>query len=140
MTHEESRIQQGCVRWFRYQFPNLARLLFAVPNGGRRDAVTGKILELTKEALAEGHVTAVLTTGENGSAYDALMEIPGFHRIELGDTDDGQTVASHLYGALRTCDDLKCDVIYSENFRRDELGSAIMNRLIKAAGHRVISV
>lgn len=103
-------------------------------------AVTGKILELTKEALAEGHVTAVLTTGENGSAYDALMETPGFHRVELGDTDDGQTVASHLYGALRTCDDLKCDVIYSENFRRDELGSAIMNRLIKAAGHRVISV
>lgn len=45
MTHEESRIQQGCVRWFRYQFPNLARLLFAVPNGGRRDAVTGKILK-----------------------------------------------------------------------------------------------
>ncbi len=45
MTHEESRIQQGCVRWFRYQFPNLARLLFAVPNGGARDRVTGAILK-----------------------------------------------------------------------------------------------
>ena len=45
MTHEESRIQQGCVRWFRYQFPNLARLLFAVPNGGARDRITGAILK-----------------------------------------------------------------------------------------------
>ncbi len=103
-------------------------------------AVTSKILELASEALKAGHITAVLTTGESSSAYDSLAEDPHFHRITLGDTDDGQTVAQHLYGALRTCDDLKCDTIYSESFRRDALGSAIMNRLIKAAGHRVITV
>jgi len=103
-------------------------------------AVTAEILRLAKEALAEERETAILTTGEHASAYDSLVEEPHFHKILLGDVDDGQTVAAHLYGALRTCDTLGCTVIYSESFRRDALGSAIMNRLVKAAGHRVISV
>jgi len=103
-------------------------------------AVTAEILRLAKEALAEERETAILTTGENSKAYRELEGLPHFHRILLGDADDGQTVAAHLYGALRTCDTLGCEVIYSESFRRDALGSAIMNRLVKAAGHRVISV
>lgn len=53
MRHDESRIQQSCVWWFRHQYAPLSRLLFAVPNGGRRDAVTGAILK------AEGVVAGV---------------------------------------------------------------------------------
>ncbi len=37
----ESQIQHDCLTWFRLQYPSLALLLFAVPNGGRRDAKTG---------------------------------------------------------------------------------------------------
>ena len=102
--------------------------------------VVEKIRSLAETALSEGFETAVLTTGENASDYAALEENPHFHLILLGDTDDGQTVAAHLYGALRVCDEMGCERIYSENFRRDALGSAIMNRLVKAAGHRVIRV
>ena len=32
--HEESQLQRICVKWFRLQYPELAILLFAVPNGG----------------------------------------------------------------------------------------------------------
>ena len=32
------------------------------------------------------------------------------------------------------------DVIYSESFETPNLGQAIMNRLLKAAGHRMIKV
>lgn len=102
--------------------------------------VVEKIRSLSETALSEGFETAILTTGENVSDYAELKENPHFHLILLGDTDDGQTVAAHLYGALRVCDELGCERIYSENFRRDALGSAIMNRLVKAAGHRVIRV
>ena len=104
------------------------------------EAVTGHIRALAAAALAEGHETAVMTTGETAAAYDALQSNPHFHLILLGNSQDGQTVAAHLYGALRTCDALDCDRIFSESFRRDALGSAIMNRLVKAAGHRIISV
>lgn len=53
MRNEESRLQIACVRWFRYQYPEYARLLFAVPNGGQRSAVTAKIMK------AEGVVSGV---------------------------------------------------------------------------------
>lgn len=42
---EEHRIQVACVRWFRLQYPEYADILFAIPNGGRRDAVTGARLK-----------------------------------------------------------------------------------------------
>ena len=42
---EEHRLQCGCVSWFCLQYPAWRGLLFAVPNGGRRDGITGKKLK-----------------------------------------------------------------------------------------------
>lgn len=42
---EEHRLQAACVRLFRLKYPRWRHLLFAVPNGGRRDAVTGARLK-----------------------------------------------------------------------------------------------
>ena len=44
-NHIESQLQKSCVMWFRVQFPRLRPLLFAVPNGGARSAITGAILK-----------------------------------------------------------------------------------------------
>ena len=60
--------------------------------------------------------------------------------ITLGESGSGTTVAARLYAALRECDRIGAEVIFSESFDRDELGFSIMNRLLKAAGHRVITV
>ena len=40
-TYSESKIQHFCVNWFRRTFPQVANLLFAVPNGGWRGARAG---------------------------------------------------------------------------------------------------
>lgn len=53
MRHIESRIQVSCVTWFRLQYPKMARLLFAVPNGGMRGKVEASIMK------AEGVVAGV---------------------------------------------------------------------------------
>ena len=45
MRHLESALQKDCVQWFRYQYPRLARLLFSVPNGGKRGKVEAAILK-----------------------------------------------------------------------------------------------
>ena len=37
-------------------------------------------------------------------------------------------------------DERQVDCIFSESFSRDRLGQAIMNRLLKAAGHQVLEV
>ncbi len=42
--HPESQLQRSCVQWFRLQYPGLARLLFAVPNGSYRTRIEAKIL------------------------------------------------------------------------------------------------
>lgn len=53
MLNIESRIQQGCVRWFRLQYPEYAGLMYSIPNGGKRNAVTGAIMK------AEGALAGV---------------------------------------------------------------------------------
>ena len=49
-------------------------------------------------------------------------------------------IAHNLFRILREFDDEDVDVIYSESFDNAQLGQAIMNRLLKAAGHSVKEV
>ena len=55
----------------------------------------------------------------------------------VGNREDESTVAHELFKALREFDDENIDVMYSESFDDSGLGQAIMNRLLKAAGHHV---
>lgn len=49
MKHPESDLQANCIKWFRYQYPALKLLLFAVPNGSKRTKSQQAILK--KKAL-----------------------------------------------------------------------------------------
>ena len=57
-----------------------------------------------------------------------------------GSRMDEESIAKHLFRILREFDDENVDRIYSESFVSPGLGQAIMNRLLKAAGHKVISL
>ena len=75
-TDAEHKLQCACVRWFRLKFPKLRNILFAVPNGGRRDAVTGAKL---KEEGATSGVSDLILLRSN-RFYGALaieMKKPG---------------------------------------------------------------
>ena len=56
----------------------------------------------------------------------------------IGARGEEETIASRLYGILREFDGIGIDYIYSEAFGREGIGSAVMNRLLKAAGQRII--
>lgn len=43
----EDAIQSECYVWFNNNYPALRGLLFAVPNGGARSALQGKIFKMT---------------------------------------------------------------------------------------------
>jgi len=58
----------------------------------------------------------------------------------VGARDDEEAIAKHLYAVLREFDDLDVDFIYSEEFETPRIGQAIMNRLIRAAGHQIVRV
>lgn len=58
----------------------------------------------------------------------------------VGNRAEEETVARELYRVLREFDDEDVTVIFSESFERKGIGHAIMNRLLKAAGHKVVQV
>lgn len=58
----------------------------------------------------------------------------------IGSRSHEAEIARNLYAVLREFDGLGVDVIYSECFFGEGIGEAIMNRMIKAAGHHVIEV
>lgn len=45
MKHGESNLQKNCVKWFDLSYPLLKPLLFAVPNGHKRNKITAAILK-----------------------------------------------------------------------------------------------
>ena len=97
-------------------------------------AVSDTINSLYNEKKSEGKTVKILAPKEHADQYDST------DTITVGSISDGVTVAARLYSALRECDKMNADYIYSESFMDYELGGAIMNRLLKAAGHKVINV
>lgn len=70
MRHIESKIQISCVRWFRYEYPHLSKILFAVPNGGARTAIEGGILKA--EGVVAGVADLILLCPSSDGQYHSL--------------------------------------------------------------------
>ncbi|MEY8354439.1 L-threonylcarbamoyladenylate synthase [Lachnospiraceae bacterium 54-53] len=101
---------------------------------GEADAVAEAINRLTREKLEKGFRVGVICTEETKGQYqDGMVRSMGIRAKE-------ETLAHNLYAVLREFDDLGADFIFSESFSGDHLGQAIMNRLTKAAGYRIIKV
>lgn len=103
----------------------------ALVNGEPQEVVK-KINALARERASEGKRTGVICTDETYEAYRADVV------KSIGSRADEDAIAQHLYAILREFDDLDVQVIYSESFSTPRIGQAIMNRLLKAAGHHVI--
>ncbi|MCC8066360.1 MAG: threonylcarbamoyl-AMP synthase [Clostridiales bacterium] len=101
---------------------------------GDRAHVREKINELTAAEYESGRLAGVVATDESFGVY--------MHAVvkSIGSRDQELTIAQHLYSILREFDLLEVSVIYSESFETPQMGPAIMNRLMKAAGHQVIRV
>jgi L-threonylcarbamoyladenylate synthase len=101
---------------------------------GEQEAVVAKINALVREKQAAGLKVGVVATDETESLYQAD------YVVTIGARSDEDAIARHLYKILREFDDWNVDAIYSESFSTPRIGQAIMNRLMKAAGHQVIQV
>jgi L-threonylcarbamoyladenylate synthase len=88
--------------------------------------------KLVDEKRGEGVKVGVLTTEEAKGDFRADVV------IACGQRENLETVATALYETLRKFNEEQVDVIFSEMFPETGVGQAIMNRLSKAAGNRVI--
>lgn len=101
---------------------------------GENDKVVARINEEVAKKKELGYRTGIMGTTGNIDSYKADVV------INVGDRDKDSTVAAKLYAVLREFDEDAVEYIYSESFDNDDLGYAIMNRLLKAAGHKIIEV
>ena len=101
---------------------------------GAPEAVVKAVNEAAEEAIKLGQKTCVIATTETAELYRAdVVKIIGSRKNE-------EEVAASLYRILRECDDEGIEKIYSESFSDTGLGMAIMNRLMKAAGNRKVTL
>jgi tRNA threonylcarbamoyl adenosine modification protein (Sua5/YciO/YrdC/YwlC family) len=106
---------------------------------GDETGVITKIKELTAGQKVAGKHVAVIASDETKAQYSGTKDAGSADVIlSMGSRTDEDSIARHLYHILRECDELGVDVIYSESFSTPRIGNAIMNRLLKAAGHQVI--
>lgn len=101
---------------------------------GAEDAVVKEINRIAGEHMREGKQVGVIGTEETVGSY-----LHGVVKC-IGTRQDEATVANHLYAILREFDEEDVDCILSEAFSGNGIGDAVMNRLLKAAGHHVIQV
>ncbi|MBP2645523.1 MAG: Sua5/YciO/YrdC/YwlC family protein [Firmicutes bacterium] len=96
--------------------------------------VAKAIADASKIALESKRVGAIVS---NETA--ALLE-KGVQVADYGSRYRPEEVAAGLYEALRYFDSEPVDVIYAEGIDEFGLGLAVMNRLRKAAGYRIVKV
>ena len=101
---------------------------------GSTEAVIAAINQLAEEAEAEGKRVGIIATDETKDRYPKGLV------LSLGARKHEEEIAQHLFEVLRDFDETDVDCIYSEAFDEASIGPAIMNRLLKAAGHKVIQV
>lgn len=101
---------------------------------GEIENVIKIINEQSVEKKKEGHQVGIIATEETKDRYcTGLVKSIGSRREE-------ETIAANLYKVLREFDETGIEYIYSESFEKGDLGQAIMNRLLKAAGYDIFEV
>lgn len=101
---------------------------------GDEEKVVNKINEWVKEKEKEGYSVGVIATTETSKHYKCKnIEI-------IGDKHNHNQIAANLFNVLRKMDENNIDYIYSQAFSEEDIGMAIMNRLMKAAGNKKITI
>ncbi|MDU2198557.1 MAG: Sua5 family C-terminal domain-containing protein, partial [Peptostreptococcaceae bacterium] len=96
---------------------------------GNSEDVVQKINDLVQKNENNGLKTGVMCLNKNYEKYNGLV-------ISLG--ENLEEVGSNLFSTLIEMDKNKIDIIYSEEFPVSGVGRAIMNRLLKSAGYKII--
>lgn len=101
---------------------------------GPLEDVQAKINSLAYEYMEEGRRVGVMATAESRGAYQVPVV------LEVGSRKNLPMIASALFSTLRAFDRHGVEVILAESLPEEGIGLAVMNRLRKAAGGRIIRV
>ncbi len=103
--------------------------------GGDASAVTARIRQEIHSAKSKSLSVGVLATDETVCYYNNVAIVQS-----LGSRSDSLTQASRLFGCLRKFDEYGVDVVFVEAVPTSGVGDAVMNRLYRAAGGRLVEM
>ena len=100
--------------------------------GGAPLEAVKAIRQLVYEQMRKGNQVGIIATSETADLYtNGIVK-------SIGTRANENSIAKNLYKVLREFDEEEVTYIFSEAFAVEGIGNAIMNRLIKAAGHQII--
>ena len=83
---------------------------------------------------------AILCAEETKHFYQEMAEKEGIILKVLGRRDEPLSMTHNLFRLLRECDEEGIELILSEGYSEEGIGFALMNRMKKAAGQKIIAV
>ena len=103
------------------------------------------VIRAAQEKLDEGCKVGILASEELADRYrESLAKRPdkGANAVIeiVGSRQNEESVAANLFDKLRGFDEEGAEFMFGECFASDNLGAAIMNRLVKAAGYHIEKV
>lgn len=98
--------------------------------------VAAKTIEMVEEYSRRNQKVGLLLTEET---WCCLGNMTVLYAKNMGSREQLEGIARLLYDELRRCDDAGADVILTETYKEEGLGTALMNRLLKSAGYKIVN-
>ncbi len=130
IKEDENIIPKSPGQKYRHYAPKSEMLVFS----GDVDRMVEAIIGKTKEYMNNGKKVGIICTDETKKNYQEGLI------ISMGNRENNETIAHNLFNTLRLFDEENVDIILAEGVELSHLGIAIMNRMMKAAGGKVIKV
>ena len=115
---------------YKHYAPNAEMILYT----GDIEKVVSDINKQAKKLIDKGKNVGIMATEETKERYSQGKVLVSGSRLER------ETIAHNLFDILRSFDELNVDIILAEGVNFDNIGMAIMNRMIKAASGRLIKL
>ena len=115
---------------YRHYAPNADLTIFK----GETSKVINHINHLVHTKEQEGVKVGIISTKQTQNDFKCD------NIVNIGDKNKPEEIAANLFKVLRDFDDMNVDVIYCEAFSKKNIGTATMNRLLKAASNKLIDV
>ena len=115
---------------YRHYTPRGEMVLVDGDHEAAKEYISGRI----NEEKEKGKKTAVICADEDRERFGADIV------LSYGRRNDYACLARNLFTLLRTCDEKGADVIFAETVPGNGLGDALMNRMRKTAGYRIVNV
>ncbi len=107
---------------------------------GKVETILQAAAKISEGLRKEGKRVGLLFTEDVWRQAKEETPVSGDYQKSIGERENLASVAHNIYRELRQCDEYGLDVVLTETYISEGLGSALMDRLLKSAEHKVVKV